>query len=390
MAGGIKLGGATTFLLNLGGEFVRRGIPVLVVSLEYENPHAADFERLKIPVHVEDERKNIFEDRLTSVLGIIREFNPTTVVSCLGESSYEVLRYVPRQVQRLAMLQSDFDRSYEVLGRYAPFLDATIGVSQEICRKLSAQPNLGGVRSHYLAYGVPIPKPPRPRNWTTEEPIKILYLGRVCRPQKRVHLFPEIFHQLKDANISFEWTIAGEGPELSILQKQMQPAGKAIVRFTGAVAYAEVPALYDANEIFLLASDHEGLPLSLLEAMAHGLVPVVSDLPSGIREVVDERNGVRVAINDLAGFASAIVQFSENRDELAVKSERSIGRVAHDFSVSAMANRWLELMDSFTDRLDESEAVWPQKFDIAAPLGSSRFWFCAPARLLRRLLKKRR
>ena len=53
--------------------------------------------------------------------------------------------------------------------------------------------------------------------------------------------------------------------------------------------------------------------MSLLESMAHGLVPVVSDIESGIREVVDSNNGIRVAIDDIPGYAKAIIHLHEKQ-----------------------------------------------------------------------------
>jgi glycosyltransferase involved in cell wall biosynthesis len=60
--------------------------------------------------------------------------------------------------------------------------------------------------------------------------------------------------------------------------------------------------------------------LTGLAAMGGGLVPVVSDLPSGIPEVVDNSNGFLVPINDAASYARGIVHLHEHRDELAAKS----------------------------------------------------------------------
>ena len=49
VSGNLTLGGVTTFLCNLGGELIRRKIPVAVLSFEKENPLAADFQRLNVP-----------------------------------------------------------------------------------------------------------------------------------------------------------------------------------------------------------------------------------------------------------------------------------------------------------------------------------------------------
>src|SRR2546425_916038 len=100
VSGGLKLGGSTTFLCNLAGELLRRGIPARVFSFERENPLASDFERLNIPVSCQDDRRVIFEDRLRAILLELRSFKPAVVLGCLSATSFEVLRYMPPGVLR--------------------------------------------------------------------------------------------------------------------------------------------------------------------------------------------------------------------------------------------------------------------------------------------------
>ena len=58
------------------------------------------------------------------------------------------------------------------------------------------------------------------------------------------------------------------------------------VRFCSPPTNPEVLALCAQSDVFVLPTRFEGFPVSLLEAMSAGLEPVVSDLPSGIPEVV--------------------------------------------------------------------------------------------------------
>ena len=384
VAGGVALGGATTFLLNLGGELVRRGVPVLVVSFEHNNPYAEDFDRARIPLHVEDERRNIFEDRLSSALRVIREFKPTTVISCLDAMSYEVLRYVPKGILRLGMVQSDFPGAYPQIEPYVPFFDGMVAVSREIGTRLRSDPAFRSLPIYYLPYGVAIPREQPQRVRRENEVMRILYIGRLCRPQKRVQLFPEILRQLIAADVRFEWTVAGDGPERNWLEKQMSSNSHGgLVKFTGAVQYQEVPALLDAHDIFLLVSDHEGLPLSLLEAMAHGLVPVVSNLKSGISEVVTAECGILVDPENVAGYAAGISRLAHDLATMASMSEKAAERVRHDYSVQAMTNRWLSLL-----KVPRESIEWPQEFHVSGPIIESDHWkYTAPGRALRKLAR---
>src|ERR1700722_11136458 len=120
VTGGLPFGGSTTFLCNLGGELIRRKIPVEVLSFERENPLASDFERLKIPVLCLDDRRIIFEERMEKILLRLSGFKPTVVLAMLGAISFETLRYLPPGVFRAGVGQSDDPDIYEMMRSYAP------------------------------------------------------------------------------------------------------------------------------------------------------------------------------------------------------------------------------------------------------------------------------
>jgi glycosyltransferase involved in cell wall biosynthesis len=374
--------GSTNFLLNFGEELVRHKIPMEILCFESHKLMEADFESRNIPIVSVDERRMIFEDRLKIVLGHLKRFQPTVVVSTLGAVSFEVLRYLPEGIFRIGMGQSDDPLVYDMMRHYAPWMDLLAVVSSAMKLKAAAMPEFARVPVAYLPYGVPMSTEAElpVRNGST--PLRILYLGRLHREQKRVHLFPEILRQLCAGKIPFHWTIAGDGEERRFLEEQLKPVlpGQT-VSFAGSVPYSGVPTLLREHDVLLLASDYEGLPLSLLEAMGHGLVPVVSDLKSGIPEVVDATNGILVPVSDVAGYARAIIHLHGHRDKLAAKSAAARARVQKEFSVAAMTDRWLAILPKKNPVIGK----WPQRWKISAPLvAKNPLHFSAPMRVLRR------
>ena len=203
VSGGIGLGGSTTFLVNLAGELVRRKIPMEIISFEKDNPLASDFERLNVPVFCLDNQRIIFEDRMKMVLRRLSDFKPTVVVANLGAVSFEIFRYTPPGVFRLGVGHSDDPNVYEMLRHYAPHLDALAVVSEKMKEYISALPEFSHMPVHYLTHGVPMPLDTDVpiRNFTG--PLRIIYLGRLEREQKRVHFFPLILEQLKASGIPF-------------------------------------------------------------------------------------------------------------------------------------------------------------------------------------------
>ncbi len=384
VTGTLQLGGSTTFLVNLAGEFVRRGVSCRVLCGDSLNHFVDDFEQLDIPVSLQDHKRSIFEDRLTGVLGQLQHYKPNVVIATLGPFAFETLRYAPHGVRRVGMIQSNDPLVYEVVEKYADSIDDIVGVSPAIVRKLEMMQAFRGIRKHCLTYGVPMfvkePRPLRP-----EEPLRILYLGRLVDEQKRILLLPDIAVGLQEMQVSFHWTIAGDGPDRAVLEEKIKSAKlTSCVEIIGSVKYEEIGRLLDAHDVFILVSDYEGLPLSLLEAMGHGLVPVVSDLESGIRDVVDERCGIRVSPDEVAGYTRAISYLDKHRDELAAKSGAARERVRKEFSAEAMADRWLSVFGVYSPPVE-----WPRKFKVHGVLIDPQRWkYIAPIRAFRRFLKR--
>lgn len=388
VTGGLKLGGSTTFLCNLGGELVRRGLKCAVFSFEKENPLATDFTRLGIDVFVQDESRTIWEDSVSAILRGLADYNPTSIVANLGPSSFEVLRYVPTGIKRVGIIHSDDVKVYRLVTRYRQWLDAFVGVSSHIVEQLGAIPEIASMEMHCLTCGVGIPSDQPTRFLQSDDLMRIIYLGRLDHDAKRVRIFPDILKTLAASGVPFHWSIVGDGPERGFLEKEMTSshAGQTI-KLTGRVAYERIPELLQSHHILLLTSDYEGLPLSLLEAMACGLVPVVSDLPSGIREVVDTSNGILVPVNDIEGYSRGILHLLGHREEWCAKSDAARARVQAEFSTQAIAPRWLEVLAHNSDITPQ----WSPRHKIDAPLSDKwtpLFW--PPLRPVRRLMRLRR
>jgi glycosyltransferase involved in cell wall biosynthesis len=104
----------------------------------------------------------------------------------------------------------------------------------------------------------------------------------------------------------------------------------------------DVSRLLAASDVFVLTSQREGLAFSLLEAMAHGLVPVVTDLAEN-REAIGDA-GVAVRVDD-EPLGSALRRLAANPGERAQLATLAVERVSKHFTASEMERRTHALYD---------------------------------------------
>ena len=110
-----------------------------------------------------------------------------------------------------------------------------------------------------------------------------------------------------------ELIVIGKGPEKERLETLARDLGlSALVRFTGFIPQKEVAEYLQSSSIFVLPSLSEGLPRSLLEAMACGML-IIATRVGGIPDVVtDGQNGFLIPPNDVGALSRAIRKALEN------------------------------------------------------------------------------
>lgn len=151
--------------------------------------------------------------------------------------------------------------------------------------------------------------------WGLDVGSYLLYLGRLV-PEKRPELLIEAFEKL-DTDKSL--VIAGGGSDTSEYEASLREAaqGDDRVLFTGFVNGELLEELYSNCYAYVLPSDVEGMPMSLLEAMAYGRCCVTSDIPecadvlagNGVTFEKGSADSLRSALRDLladAGRAGAL------------------------------------------------------------------------------------
>jgi hypothetical protein len=115
---------------------------------------------------------------------------------------------------------------------------------------------------------------------------------------------------------------------------------------------------------------------------------VVSDLPSGISEVVNDRNGIRVPIHDEQGYVNAVLQLAADRDLLNSLSTEAKEAVRQSHSTAAMTRRWEEMLAQY----GPAEApVWKSTCKATVPFEVAHRWYLKPwLRPVRALIKRMR
>jgi len=170
-------------------------------------------------------------------------------------------------------------------------------------------------------------------------PINLLSVGRLIS-RKRIDWLIEAVGLAVREGLDIRLNIVGDGNLLAELQKKaadMNVSNRVV--FMGLVERRQMPEVYRANDIFVMASQHEGMSNAMLEAVASGL-PVVTTACEGAQELIGD-NGIIVNYPDSRGFAAAIKTITSDTEKYKAMSNAG-RRIAEKFSWSAVADRYIQ------------------------------------------------
>lgn len=154
----------------------------------------------------------------------------------------------------------------------------------------------------------------RTYNLGNGEAIKIGYPCRLVREQKRADLIPQFIEYLEGKKTNYVLHIAGDGPCKEKIEEYVEKKHlQAKVKLYGRLTKIELINFLNQQDIYLNFSEYEGTSLTMLESMASGCVPVVTNV-SGVSDFVESGvNGLIADVGDMEKIAEYVDYLDQNR-----------------------------------------------------------------------------
>jgi glycosyltransferase involved in cell wall biosynthesis len=212
------------------------------------------------------------------------------------------------------------------------FIDRYVAVSRAIATQLSEEFHVPRDKIRVVYNGASIPPRSAPASpGTAGGPVRVLTACRLHEQKGLDHLLRAV-PRVSGA----VFLIAGDGPDRPRLEDIARRLGIADrVRFLGF--RKDVPQLLDACDLFVLPSLYEGLPLVLLEAMAHER-PIVATAVPGNEEVLADGAGLMVPARDPDALAAGITALASDPARARRVAAAGRERVQANFSVERMVD----------------------------------------------------
>lgn len=240
--------------------------------------------------------------------------------------------------------------------------DAIIAPSREIQQELLAS-GYPRKRVFYLPHGVAIPPQPdsdarrqarenlgasHPRLRLRPDDLLAVYTGRL-HPAKGLYELVDAWRQVVDRFPNLRLWLVGEGPiadelQQKIVARQLQHAVLLAGRFD------DVSEILRAADLFVFPSHQEGMSLALMEAMAHGLPIVATDIPGNRELVKGDESALLVPVQAPQALATAVTRLIEHPEFAQRLGQAARTAAIRDHSLEDCVKKHLELFDELCAR----------------------------------------
>jgi glycosyltransferase involved in cell wall biosynthesis len=248
-----------------------------------------------------------------------------TVICIIGNPGYEKVRKGLRKFLMYFMIKKT--EVVTVTGRKAKKILINNGVDS---RKIYVLPN--SIDIHEFS--------PQKRE-KEYDILSLSYLG----PEKKLENFLYIADMLKKKVPTIRAGIAGKGPGKEKLQKIIKKLSlENNVDLLGFVGNAT--NCYNSTKVFVLTSETEGLPRTLIEAMACG-IPCVASLVGDVEDlIINNENGFLVDdYSNVEDFTKKIMILLSDRTKYELFSKRAIEFSRKNYSQEVVTKAWMNILE---------------------------------------------
>ncbi len=316
------------------------------------------------------------EENVIAVAEAVDRLDADAFVPNYSIAGYYAARFLKETgVVTIGILHSDDPYYHDIVdsfvagsGRWC--LSGVVGVSNYL-KELVEERTDGALPFLHAPYGAPVPE--SVAAWSSDS-FRMVYSGRLVELQKRVRRVATSMLAAASDCDNLEGILYGVGPEQEWLEKTfLKSDGR--VRLGGCLSPEEMQCEMLQGQVFVLLSDFEGMSIALMEAMACGLVPIISRMRSGVSDLVEDGvTGLIVAADDPEAFTRAVKQLSSDRELWASLSKRARNAIVERrYTVDACADAWVEFLKRMdADRPSRKRLVIPPMGEWQMPKRSDR------------------
>lgn len=346
-------GGADRIIADLCRELPSRGWEVTLGLTQ--GAQFNDVERYRdvypdLPIVSIDGRLGTRRARLASLRHTVERTQPDVVLSMRVFDVYEAVgRLKTTHGPRLAVGIRAYEQPYlEDLVRYRDVTDLCVTSGELIATACRDACSLEAERIVSIGGGVHPPAVAvQPRN--VRHPIRLMYAGRLASQQKRILDLPPFLNELDRRGIAYELDIAGIGPcEPELRARLRDRIDRGIVRLHGWLSREDLyERLYPQADCFVHFAAWEGITIAPREAMAHGVVPVISRFPGLEAEgqFVEGRTALTFPVGDVAAVATCVDRLLNEAGLLNTLSQSAMRSQQGRYSFRGSIDAWSEAFE---------------------------------------------
>jgi len=321
--------------------------------------------------------KSSTEQKIHWILSQLTDRPPDIFVPHMLVAAFYASRWIKAAgIPTIGVLHSD-DEFYRgvlrqfVFGDPAYQLSALVCVSEFLKHQVIHSGNTDIVVEQ-IACGVPISgkltQPPT-------DQFRLIYVGRLEEEQKRISDVTRALCQASNQIPKIEAILFGDGSARLNVEKILQESGqKQNVKLAGVVNSESIQKEMLASHAIVLLSDYEGLPVALMEAMACGLVPICSEMQSGIPELVEDGVTGLLVRDRGESFVAAVRKLRDNSNLWQQLSVAAHHKIVSSFSREACAQKWLALLNQLHTQAQEKKLISIPRFFMLPPVDAGLAW----------------
>lgn len=377
------MGGMFTFYLRMRNPLRQRGIEFNCVPPTDISPWLAGgraevqgLDGIPLPADPHDAMMQLIQHLLA------RQYQAVMVLPGCYLLGSMLPRYLPSAIRCVARIPMMTRGAYAPSMAVRTWLNYTVAVIDRISQDLMHHYGFSRGEIATIYNGVEVrasscepPKAGATLHTADESLFRILFAGRLEELQKNVMILPDILAGVMDRVPEARMCVIGDGPDRDRLHSAFLRKGmSSFVDLLGAQDDEMSRIQMRTADCLVLPSRYEGCPNTVLEAMAEGCVPVLSDI-KGLSEVVVEHkvSGFIVPMNSVRAYVQSIVQMARDRSLRERMRSAVLRRVGSRFRLEDSADRYAQLLTGVMRDADQRQK--PCSFDdFGVPAGIRPTW----------------